>query len=55
MTTIEQSIDVAVPAHRLRPVDPVRGVPRFMEGVEAVTQSDDTHLPLGGLVRRSQA
>ena len=45
MTTVDDRIEVEVPhQHRLQPVDPVRGVPAFMDGIESVKQLDDTQL-----------
>ncbi len=45
--------------HGLRPVDPVRGVPRFMEGVEEIRQLDATHThwktKIGGVEREFDA
>lgn len=45
MTNIERSIDVNVPAHvAYNQWTQFEEFPRFMEGVEAVRQIDDTHL-----------
>jgi uncharacterized membrane protein len=45
MSTIEQSIEVAVPVRTAYDQwTQFEAFPQFMEGVEAVTQSDDTHL-----------
>jgi uncharacterized membrane protein len=45
MTTIEESVDVDVPLHTAyNQWTQFEEFPRFMEGVESVTQLDDTHL-----------
>jgi uncharacterized membrane protein len=45
MSTIEQSIDVNVPVHTAyNQWTQFEEFPRFMEGVQQVTQLDDTHL-----------
>jgi uncharacterized membrane protein len=45
MSTIEQSVDVAVPVRTAYDQwTQFEDFPHFMEGVERVTQSDDTHL-----------
>jgi uncharacterized membrane protein len=45
MTTIEESVEVAVPLRTAYDQwTQFEEFPRFMEGVESVTQADDTHL-----------
>ena len=45
MTTIEQHIDVDVPVRAAYdPWTQFEAFPQFMEGIESVTQVDDTHL-----------
>jgi uncharacterized membrane protein len=45
MTTVEKSIDINVPVHTAyNQWTQFEEFPRFMEGVEAVRQLDDTHL-----------
>jgi len=60
MTTIEQSVDVAVPVRTAYDQwTQFEEFPRFMEGVEAVTQSGDTDLhwvaEFGGATREWDA
>ena len=44
MATIEQSVDVEVPVRTAyNQWTQFESFPRFMEGVESVTQLDDTH------------
>ena len=44
MVQIIETIDVDVPVRRrLQPVDPVRELPEFLDEVESITQTDDTH------------
>jgi uncharacterized membrane protein len=56
MTTIEQSVDVEVPVRTAyNQWTQFESFPRFMEGVESVTQLDDTHnhwvMKVGGVKR----
>ena len=60
MTTIEQSVDVAVPVRTAYDQwTQFEEFPRFMEGVESVTQRDDRHLhwvaSFGGATREWDA
>ena len=60
MTTIEQSVDVAVPLRTAYDQwTQFEEFPRFMEGVESVTQLDDRHLhwvaSFGGATREWDA
>lgn len=44
MTTVEQSIDVNVPVHTAYDQwTQFESFPQFMDGVESITQTDDTH------------
>lgn len=60
MSTIEKSIDVAVPVHAAYDQwTQFETFPEFMEGVEQVRQIDDTHLhwtaEIGGITREWDA
>lgn len=60
MTTIEQSVDVQVPVRAAYDQwTQFEEFPRFMDGVETVTQLDDTHLrwvvKIGGVQREWDA
>src|SRR5688572_27049162 len=60
MSTIQESVDVEVPVRTAYDQwTQFEDFPRFMEGVESVTQLDDTHLrwvaEIGGVRREWQA
>ena len=60
MTTIEESLDVSVPVRTAYDQwTQFEEFPRFMEGVESITQMDDTHLhwvaKIGGVTREWDA
>ncbi|HKY66782.1 MAG TPA: SRPBCC family protein, partial [Acidimicrobiales bacterium] len=60
MTTIEESLDVSVPVRTAYDQwTQFEEFPRFMEGVESITQVDDTHLhwvaKIGGVTREWDA
>jgi uncharacterized membrane protein len=60
MSTVEESIDVRVPVSTAyNQWTQFEEFPRFMEGVESITQTDDTHLhwvaEIGGVTREWDA
>ena len=56
MSTVEESVEVQVPIRTAYDQwTQFEEFPRFMEGVESITQLDDTAPPLGGRDRRRAA